>query len=107
MQTTISKLVLNNFRNFSFKKFEFNSNQILFCGVNGSGKTNTLEALSLLGRSPNLRGDEYDEMLKKDASNFSIYGELKNHNFLEKIAIKFDKNSKKKNYEFNSSGNHS
>lgn len=101
MQTTISKLVLNNFRNFSFKKFEFNSNQILFCGVNGSGKTNTLEALSLLGRSPNLRSDEYDEMLKKDASNFSIYGELKNHNFLEKIAIKFDKNSKKKNYEFN------
>ncbi len=101
MQTTISKLVLNNFRNFSFKKFEFNANHILFCGANGIGKTNALEALSLMGRSQSLRGDEYDEMLKKDASNFSIYGELKNHNFLEKIAVKFDKNSKKKNYEFN------
>ena len=96
MHTKISKLVLNNFRNFSTKKFEFNSNQILFCGANGVGKTNVLEALSLMGRSPTLRGDEYDEMLKKDATNFSIYCELKNHNFLEKIAVKFDKNSKMK-----------
>ena len=101
MQTAISKLVLNNFRNFSTKKFEFNSNQILFCGANGVGKTNALEALSLIGRSPTLRGDEYDEMLKNDATNFSIYCELKNHNFLEKIAVKFDKNAKKKTYEFN------
>ncbi len=101
MQTIISKLVLNNFRNFSSNKFEFKANQILFCGANGIGKTNSLEALSLIGRSPSLRGDEYDEMLKNDAQNFSIYCELKNHNFLEKIAIKFDKNSKKKTYEFN------
>ena len=101
MPTAISKLVLNNFRNFSSKKLEFNANQILFCGANGIGKTNILEAISLIGRSPSLRGDEYDEMLKKDALNFSIYCELKNHNFLEKIAVKFDKNSKKKSYEFN------
>jgi len=101
MQTTISKLVLNNFRNFSSKKFEFNSEQILFCGANGVGKTNTLEALSLLGRSPSLRGDEFDKMLKCDSLNFSVYGELMNHNFLEKIAVKFDKSLKKKSYEFN------
>ena len=83
MQIAISKLVLNNFRNFSTKKLEFNAKQILFCGANGVGKTNSLEALSLLGRSPSLRGDEYDEMLKNDATNFSIYCELINHNFLE------------------------
>ena len=101
MQTIISKLVLNNFRNFSSNKFEFKANQVLFCGANGVGKTNCLEALSIMGRSPSLRGDEYDEMLKNDAQNFSIYSELKNHNFLEKIAVKFDKNSKTKTYEFN------
>jgi DNA replication and repair protein RecF len=101
MQTIISKLVLNNFRNFSSNKFEFKAHQVLLCGANGVGKTNCLEALSIMGRSPSLRGDEYDEMLKNDAQNFSIYSELKNHNFLEKIAVKFDRNSKKKTYEFN------
>ncbi|NBX52206.1 MAG: hypothetical protein EBT63_00945 [Proteobacteria bacterium] len=109
MATLITKLVLNNFRNFDYKKFDFESNQVLFYGDNGVGKTNTLEAISVLGRNLSLRGDDLEEMLQlpnsvhlsNPFSNFTIYAELKNHDYIDNIAVKYDKNIRKKTYEFN------
>ncbi len=49
----ISKLFLFDFRNYSKRHFEFLEKNVVFYGPNGRGKTNILEALSLLsvGRS--------------------------------------------------------
>ena len=41
-------LTLHNFRNYSAKKFEFTANKVIFVGANGRGKTNLLEAISVV-----------------------------------------------------------
>jgi DNA replication and repair protein RecF len=99
---SISKIVLNNFRNFTSKKFEFSKPLVLFSGNNGSGKTNILESLTILGRSNSLRGADFEEMILEDKSSlqknsqFIIYAEFLNHEFIEKIGISFDLTNKKK-----------
>ncbi len=101
MTTQITKLNLENFRNFKAKSITFSSNLVLFAGKNGSGKTNLLEALTLFGKNPNLRGSDMEEMLlinhenKEKQSRFALSCEIKNHDFIEKIGISFDKNNKK------------
>ncbi len=92
----IQKLVLSNFRNFSSRRIEFSSSSILLVGANGAGKTNILESLTLLGRSASLRGGDFDEMVKIAEKNFTIYVEISNHEFIEKIAVSFDATQKKK-----------
>lgn len=92
----ISKIVLNNFRNFSTKKIDFSKSLILLCGKNGSGKTNILESLSILGRNNSLRGSDFEEMILNDTKQFVVYAEISDHEFIEKIAISFDLTNKKK-----------
>lgn len=105
MSTRITKLLLQNFRNFEYKKFSFNSNLILFSGNNGIGKTNTLEAISLFGRNSSLRGDDFEEMILQNSENsnnsFNIFAQLQNNDYIDNLAIKYDKNLRKKIYEFN------
>lgn len=92
----ISKLKLTNFRNFSARSFEFQKGINFLFGQNGAGKTNVLEALTLLGKSPLLRGSDLDEMLKVNENSFTIFAEISQHEFIEKIAINFDLEKKKK-----------
>ncbi len=82
---------------------EFNKNFILLCGHNGVGKSNILESLSLLGRSPSLRNSSFDEMLPANGAvaQFSIFAAIQNHDFIEKIAVSFDAASKKKTFYAN------
>ncbi len=99
----ISKLLLSNFRNIILKKFEFPKSLTIFVGKNGVGKTNILEGLTLLGRSSSLRGSEMEEMvnLENKDKEFAILADLENHEFIEKISISFDVNSKKKSMKIN------
>ena len=97
----ITKIVLSNFRNFSSKKLSFSKPLILFTGNNGVGKTNILEALTLLGRGSSLRGSDFEEMIAKTTSSFAVYAELQDHEFIEKIGIAFDRTQKKKTFEIN------
>ncbi|HLD76535.1 MAG TPA: AAA family ATPase [Rickettsiales bacterium] len=106
MSIKITKLVLQNFRNFKEKKFTFLKNLVFFSGKNGVGKTNILEALSVFGKNPNLRGADFEEMIFLDYENnnkakqFTIFCEIANHDLIEKIGISFDEN-KKKSIEIN------
>ncbi|MFZ9181530.1 MAG: DNA replication/repair protein RecF [Rickettsiales bacterium] len=105
MDVTIDKLIINNFRNFSQKKLEFNSQQVIFCGNNGVGKTNSLEAISLMGRNKSLREDDFDEMINIESSKtnpeFTIFAELGNHDYINNIAVKYNLFTKKKILECN------
>ena len=99
--TQITKINLENFRNFKTKSVTFSSNLVLFAGKNGSGKTNLLEALTLFGKNPNLRGSDMEEMLlinhnnKEKQPRFALSCELENHDFIEKLGLSFDKSNKK------------
>lgn len=103
----ISKLVLTNFRNFPLKKLEFSNQLILLVGNNGVGKTNILESLTLLGRGPSLRNNDFESMIFEDQKSeekkqqFVVYAELLNHNLIEKIGASFEAKKKKKSLQIN------
>lgn len=97
----IKKLILSDFRNFSSKKIELYRPMILLVGANGAGKTNILESLTMLGRNASLRGSEFDEIIAKDKKNFSIFAEVLEHEFIEKIGISFDGEKKKRDFQIN------
>lgn len=96
-----NKLILQNFRNFENQKFSFDNQQILLSGKNGCGKSNILESLTLLGRTASLRNSDFEEMLKINDLQFTIFGQIINHDFIEKISLHFVKNPKKKNLAIN------
>ena len=51
----IKKISLKNFRNHKNLNLNLNNSSILIYGGNGSGKTNILEAISLLNQGKGLR----------------------------------------------------
>lgn len=103
----IAKIILTNFRNFSSKKIEFLKPLVLLVGNNGVGKTNILEALTLLGRGGAIRNSDFEEMIfdnqitQEKKSQFTIFAEALDHEFIEKIGISFSAAQKKKNIEIN------
>ncbi len=104
----ITKLILQNFRNFTLKKIALDEAPLVFlCGENGVGKTNILEAITLFGRSQPLRGADFEEMIFSDFQNhqkadqFTLYCDLDGDDSIEKIGVSFDKTAKKKVFHIN------
>jgi DNA replication and repair protein RecF len=52
----LSTLQLTNFRSYPDREFNFDADKTVITGPNGSGKTNILEAIYLLGMSRSFRG---------------------------------------------------
>lgn len=98
----IHNIILQNFRNYSFRQFEFSSNINFFVGKNGSGKTNLLEAISLLGITSGIKKADIKNLNNNFINPFLLgfetsYGKIgiKNHNntkrfYLEDESIKFN-----------------
>ncbi|WP_108681962.1 DNA replication/repair protein RecF [Methyloceanibacter sp. wino2] len=66
--TTLSvrTLKLSDFRNYASARLDLDARPVVLVGENGSGKTNLLEAVSLLGPGHGLRGRPYAELARKD-----------------------------------------
>jgi len=62
----VEELKLTNFRNYSRAALSLEKTPVLLVGDNGAGKTNLLEAVSLLGPGQGLRGRPYAELARKD-----------------------------------------
>lgn len=58
----ISSLLLSNFRNYGYARFEVSPLPVVITGANGSGKTNILEAISLLSTGRGLRKAKLSEI---------------------------------------------
>ena len=58
----VTSLTLTGFRNHAATRVEPSSALIALCGHNGAGKTNMLEAISLLMPGRGLRGAPYDDL---------------------------------------------
>lgn len=59
----IQGLSLNNFRNYSKKSLEFSDKTSLFTGKNGVGKTNLLEAITILAWGKSFKAKRSEEMI--------------------------------------------
>ena len=63
----LKHLVLQNFRNHETFNFEFKDSQTVFVALNGSGKTNILEAIFLLATGETFRDAKVEELVRFEA----------------------------------------
>lgn len=95
----ITKLTLQDFRNHKNSVFEFTDKNIVFFGQNGAGKTNILEAISILSVGKSWRETSADDLIYNQEDSALITAEIENDD-LYKIIIQpksrsFEKNEKK------------
>ena len=75
----LKTLTLNNYRNFTQVSFSFKNGINIICGDNGTGKTNILEAISLLSDGRGLRGAKSEELKKLTSQEiWSVFGKVEN-----------------------------
>ena len=92
----IKNINLINFRNFSNLNLSFDGKLNVFIGKNGCGKTNILEAISLIAKGRGIRHSSIYSLIKKNKNNFLIKNnlEIKNNNLNVEIS------TEKKNDKF-------
>ncbi len=72
----LKNLKLNNFRNYEKKEVEFSPEINLIYGNNGSGKTNILEAISVISNLKSFRNVSDQNMVKWDSEYYYCRGEV-------------------------------
>ncbi len=73
----VSEIKLTDFRNYASAKLVLGSEPVVLVGDNGSGKTNLLEAVSLLGSGHGLRARPYSELCRKEgAGGFAVAAKI-------------------------------
>jgi DNA replication and repair protein RecF len=76
-QSHISKLTLTNFRNYAALSIDFSPGSVVFSGDNGAGKTNLLEAISLLTPGRGLRRAPYADVAREGGDGgFALHARL-------------------------------
>ena len=64
----VARLRLNDLRSYASLDIAFDGRPVVISGANGAGKTNILEALSLLGPGRGLRGAMLPEIARRDGA---------------------------------------
>lgn len=95
----LNNITLDNFRNYNDLDLSFDKDVVCFTGLNGQGKTNLIEAISVLGLLNSFRTNNYDEMKKFGEDYFFISGEFSDKND-NKLSIKISFSDKKKKVIF-------
>lgn len=94
----ITKIKINNFRNYKSQEIIFNKNINIFYGENAQGKTNIIEAIFLGSMGKSFRAKKDKEMINLNASNSIIEIEYQKSDRDGKIKIEL---SNKKNIFLN------
>ena len=68
----VERLQLTDFRNYAQLTLTVGPSPVVLAGANGSGKTNLLEALSLLSPGRGLRGTHYTELARIGTSRWAV-----------------------------------
>lgn len=100
----LSKLQLENFRNYENYTYEFPSdkNCTLIVGENGRGKTNLLEAIHILSLGKSFRATVQDELVKWTNSYLRCRGEISFDDEATELEVFYElEPMKKKNFKRN------
>lgn len=74
---TLQRLKLGEFRNHAAVDLRFDGRHVVFCGDNGLGKTNLLEAISFLSPGRGLRRAGYGEISREGGTGgFTVFADL-------------------------------
>lgn len=85
VENYISEIVLNNFRNYSNRKFKFENGFNIIVGSNGVGKTNLLESISMFSNSKGMRNADTNEL-----TSFGVNSKLLPSDVKFSIFLKFN-----------------
>jgi DNA replication and repair protein RecF len=98
----LNYLRLINFKNYKDCSFNFNPRFNFLCGDNGNGKTNALEAISMLCFTKSFLQSPEHDCVKYDEDMLQVRGDFENlHGLLDRVIFKYDKIEEKKSIEFN------
>lgn len=77
-KVVVQQLKLSNYRNYRTFSVNFSGKHVVFTGHNGAGKTNLLEAISLLSPGRGLRRSTYGDLICASADNnsFVVFAKL-------------------------------
>jgi DNA replication and repair protein RecF len=70
----LTRLALENFRNYPSLQLRLDGRHVCLHGANGSGKTNLMEAVSMLSPGRGLRGAEFGELVRREPEGFVAPG---------------------------------
>jgi DNA replication and repair protein RecF len=84
--TTLTRLTLGHFRNYESLAWQPGARIVVIAGPNGSGKTNLLEAISLLAPGRGLRGAKMAELARNGSGAWAVHGRLDTPEGLTEIA---------------------
>ncbi len=100
---SIKQIKLSNFRNYQCNEFNFDRRIIAIFGSNGVGKTNLLEAITLISKGQGLKNAPFEEIInnKKSAESFTIYCKLQNHPEIENIGTTYSALEGKRTFQIN------
>jgi DNA replication and repair protein RecF len=77
LSSHIRRLTLTNFRNYAALSLELKPGPVVLSGDNGAGKTNLLEAISLLAPGRGLRRAPYADVAREgDDGSFALHAKL-------------------------------
>lgn len=88
---TLLNLGLKNFRSYSELFLEFSSRLIFFIGINGIGKTNILESISILSQLKSFRGNTDDEMIRWGTTFFYIKCQWEENQEIQSLEYGYEK----------------
>lgn len=87
----LKSLKLLNFRNYEDTLIELSPGINIFIGENGTGKTNILEAIYVLSLTKSTRPGSDLDLIKFNATNLSIIGDVLHEDYTKKYQISIDK----------------
>ena len=100
VQTRVRRLAVRDFRNYQRAALAPDAGVVVLYGANGAGKTNLLEALSLLAPGRGLRGARLAQLDRRDGGAFHIQAEIRTAEGLEDVAIAHERAGRRRVVRF-------
>jgi len=92
---SISECRLFCFRNLRDQQIKFSDKNNLIIGRNGQGKTNLIEAISLLSQARSFRTHRNHELIRFGSNEASVFGKVERTHGTEEIGIILEKDSRR------------
>lgn len=91
----LMRLALENFRNYPALQLRLDGRHVCLFGANGSGKTNLMEAVSMLSPGRGLRGAEFGELVRMSpegalAKGWALSADVREGEFDRRVSLSLE-----------------